>query len=177
LQDSTFVLGDLDGDGADELAASTNNELRIVYGTSARYAGRVELQPDLTFVSQGPYWSVTLADLNGDGLQDLQVEANDEVRPIPENWDPIPATSLRHYTVLGTGTRLTGQQPPLDKVFQPIGYTLPAALTGNNTGFGGTPLGDVDADGSTDLLAGVSNADDPSDGRLYLLPGSMRAPE
>jgi hypothetical protein len=170
------VLGDLDGDGADELAAATNNELRIVYGTSARYAGRVELQSDLTIVNQGPYWGLTLADVNGDGLQDLLIQANQEVRPIPESWDPIPAINLRHYAVLGTGTRLIGQQPPLDTVFQPVGYTLPAALMGS-AGVGGTPIGDIDGDGSTDLLAGVLSNDDPSDGVLYLLPGTMRAPE
>jgi len=175
LQDNLFVLGDLDGDGADELATSTNNELRISYGASVPYAGSVQLQPDLTFVNQGPFWSMTLADVNGDGMQDLLLEANQTVRPIAENWDPIPAISLRQYTVFGTGTRLAGQQPPLDTVFKPVGYTLPAALTGE-LGFGVAGIGDIDGDGSTDLISGASSAD-PTDGVVYLLPGSMRAPE
>lgn len=175
-QDNLFVLGDLDGDGADELATSTNNELRIVYGASARYTGRSQLQSDLTFVNQGPYWSITLADVNSDGMQDLLVDANETVRPISESWDPIPAISLRFYTVLGTGKRLTGQQPPLDTVYQPVGYTLPPELTAQPS-FGVAAIGDIDGDGSTDLLSTVSSVEKPADGVVYLLPGAMRAPE
>lgn len=175
-QESLFVLGDLDGDGADELVASTKNELRVVYGTSTRYAGRAQLQPGLTFVNQGPYWSAALADVNGDGRQDLLVEGNRAVRAVPESWDPIPTISLRQYIVFGTGARLRGQHPPLDTLFQPVGYTLPAALLGD-VGFGVGAIGDIDGDGSTDLVSSASSGDDPTDTVLFLLPGSMRAPE
>jgi hypothetical protein len=145
-----------------------------VYGSQTRFAGHVQPQPELTFVDKGPYNTVSVGDINGDGRPDLVFQGNSFSYHI-DDWEAAPMLSMRLYVVRGTGTRWTGEQRDTDSVFQPVGYTAPEVLNGGgfNVSFGG----DLDGDGSADLVLGAPGQQDPADSLVYLLPGSMIDPE
>jgi hypothetical protein len=171
----TQCFGDLDGDGADDIVANDGNELRITYGSRTRFYGVVTLAPDLTFFDQGPYSSPIVGDYDADGFADFIISADQDIK----HFDHFDAQSVDSalYELRGTGQRLTGRlQLDNTQLYHPVGYPLPAPLA--NGGFYAAPIGDVDGDGSSELVLGI---DPPiqrnSGGTVYLLPGSAREPE
>jgi hypothetical protein len=162
--DFPLPIGDVDGDGADDLVVQTPGQLGIVYGSPTRLSGRLDLTPDVTFSVKGPFLSHFLDDNNGDGLPDLVFQGFSTANP----------NDMILYVVYGTGTRLTGEQGDKAQVFQPRGYIGPDAL--DTGGFYSTSGGDFDGDGSTDLILGTPSRDGTSN-VTWLLPGAMLEPE
>lgn len=81
------------------------------------------------------------------------------------------------YQVKGTGKRLTGSvQLTSAEIYQPIGYPAPMVLD-NSGGFAIHAGGDLDGDGSSDLIIGAPGQQDPADSYVPLLPGAARAPD
>jgi len=170
---SVTIIGDVDGDGLDDFSLQQDNALSIVYGSPTRLTGRVQLKPDMQFLDKGPYFALFLADTNGDGLRDLIFTGNDEKRHIDSGFPP-PQGSQRLYVAPGTGMRLTGEVEA-DKLFEPVGYPAPVALTSGE--FYAGLAGDFDGDGSADLTLSSWNPMEPTETFVYLLPGSMQAPD
>ncbi|HJX52702.1 MAG TPA: hypothetical protein VJ801_08055 [Polyangia bacterium] len=172
-------LGDLDGDGFDDLAVSTchnpgqsgdtGSDTNILFG-----------RPDLSTL-QGP-WDVTFpntsslvsADVDGDGIRDLIVgnpDANDGNGVV--------------YIRRGTGARLSGSiDPTLGSLAIPSSYRGNGSCLscGEAVGLWLIAGSDVDNDGVADILVGAdvatdANSDpinDPviSAGHAYLLRGA-----
>ena len=168
--DYAVPLGDLDGDGFDDLAVSTchnpgqtddpGSDTNILFG-----------RPDLSTL-QGP-WDVTFpnttalvsADVDGDGIRDL-IMAN----PYANNGNGVV------YIRRGTGARVSGSiDPNLGSLAIPSAYRE----------FFGLWLivgSDVDKDGLADILVGADVATDAngdpindpliSTGHAYLLRGA-----
>jgi hypothetical protein len=167
LGPGTSIVGDIDGDGADDLSVGFSGESKFVYGSSARYSGVVTPQADLLFAERSG--SISIGDFNADGLTDMLVTAG--VVTEPNGAEPAPPAAT--YELRGTGTRLTGRKVlQQSELYRPVGYAAPEAL---NTAAGGS-IGDIDGDGSTDLLgiatdeAGVASA-------VYILPGNGPTPD
>lgn len=177
--DYPMVIGDLDGDGADDLATAWLNDMEIFYGSHQRYSGPVDLKADLTFYDQGSYNNPVVGDYNADGQPDLLFVGNHKTRHW-EDWETVSEGDDFHlvvYQVKGTGKRLTGPvQLTSDQVYQPIGYPAPMVLD-NSGGFAIHPGGDFDGDGSSDLVIGAPGQQDPADSYVLLLPGAARAPD
>lgn len=172
LETSLFVIGDLDSDGADDIALSKTDQLQIVYGSPTRFAGRVQVQADLTFANKGPYVTPSVGDVNGDGHPDLLFHANAIERRI-EDWDVVPL-DVRLHVAYGTGSRMNAAERGVASLFEPVGYTAPT-VEGN--GFAAMPIGDIDGDGSSDLVLGARGEKDPRDATVHLMPGSTPAPD
>ena len=172
--DWPYVIGDLDDDGRDDLAAFGLNELQVYYSSKQRYAGRVEAQADLTFYDQGPYNNPLVGDFNSDGRPDLIFVGNAETK----HWDDW-ATGPMHLVVNqvdGTGERLTGRhQLTSADVYKPIGYAAPPVL--DTGGFNLQVAGDFDGDGSSDIIVGAPGQEDPAESYVLLLPGAARTPD
>lgn len=176
-QSSPFDIGDLDGDGIDDLATSGLNELNITYGSSRRWSGVVTPIPDLTFFDQAPYDSAIVGDLDADGKPDLLVRANREIAHFKDALS-IPETVSVLYQVQGTAKRLTGRhQLDVSQIYHPVGYALPSEL--ESSYYAPALTGDVDGDGTSDLIATTlpETAGSDSTNNVYLLPGTMRDPD
>jgi len=128
----------------------------------------VLLQGELTSADRGPYFAVSAGDVNGDGHRDLLFHAYDEERRVV-SWDAVSGTDGL-YVKYGTAERLG-----VETLFQPVGYPAPEAL--HLGGYAALPVGDVDGDGSTDLMFSAGGGDDPRKNPVYLLPGSVPAPD
>jgi hypothetical protein len=165
-----WIGGDIDEDGRGDIQIYSAGETKVVYGSSTRYSGRVTLEADLIFTGQS--CNVHVGDFNGDGLRDLIINSI----PVVDGWkegDPVPENSI--YELRGTGTRLTGRKELLPaELYRPVGYAAPEAV--KRTGLG--PYGDIDGDGSTELVGfELSDPASSSEGAVYLLPGSTPAPD
>lgn len=169
-ESSPWMVGDIDGDGADDLQIYSSGETQVVYGSSTRYAGTVTPQADLIFTGQS--CSVRVGDFNGDGLNDMLVSAMPASEGLSPD-EPPPPSEL--YELRGTGERLTGRkqlQPA--EIYRPVGYAAPPGLA--RTGL--SPFGDIDGDGSTDLASfAYTDPENNQEGAIYLLPGSTPSPQ
>jgi hypothetical protein len=162
------IVGDIDGDGADDIQISPFGDIKIVYGSTTRYSGVATLEPGLTF--PGTSGAVQIGDYNADGLNDLLISASSSAASELE----VPTTPPVLYELRGTGTRLTGQQTLQPaQLYRPVGYAAPEAVS--NTG-SAEPIGDFDGDGSTDLIASDWNEHGTATA-VYLLPGIGPEPD
>jgi hypothetical protein len=178
--DYAVPLGDLDGDGFDDLAITTchnrgqtddpGSDASIIFG-----------RPDLSTL-QGP-WDVTFpntgalvsADVDGDGIRDLIV-----ANPSANNGNGVV------YIRRGTGTRLSGSiDPTLGSLAIPSSYRRNDSCSSCYNEAVGDWLAvgsDVDGDGLAEILVGASWVQGPDwqpindpvlgTGHAYLLRGA-----
>ena len=149
-------IGDINGDGAPDFAVGALGKVYVVYG------GKQLIGVTLENVAQGTGGFVILGDsigtslsgagdFNNDGYHDLLVGADEKAYLFFGSSDPIP--SPRSVDV---GLELTGEQ--------------------QGSAFGGSiaGIGDIDADGFSDIAIAATHYDTPDKmdvGRIYVLFG------
>jgi hypothetical protein len=178
-------VGDVDGDGIDDLQTASGLSFRgIVYGSKQRWSGNVVLAPAFEIAPKDPVDALAgggiggleAGDIDGDGRPDIiavEIGGYDTGRP----------GAL--YIVHGDGQRTTGRIRLNETQIVKSG-----SLTQRTNKFGsefmdndalGSSLafGDVDGDGSVDVLATAPGTSAPgaleawSGGTVYLLPGAQ----
>jgi hypothetical protein len=172
-------LPDIDGDGSDEL---TWKDFSLLPNTYVTYGGdgllsRLALEPDLDVAADNQaVGTMTAADLDGDGVEDLIVATS---RLLSEP-DPASVPAGGIYVVPGGSAPRSGQLVLPDRHL----------LLGGNDGVSQGPLigpfgnsldagGDVTGDGIADLLATVAVMDGSPFGRsrVLLIPGGLKRSE
>jgi hypothetical protein len=165
-------LGDLDADGKDDLAVLTRGDVfEVAYGK--RWAGESALETDLQVVGPRPNDHVMLAaagDLDSDGFPELLLN----VAAPPNDNFLITDYETRVYVLRGTGKRLRGriQLSENDRWTPPV--TQPADTVGM---FNLMLAGDIDGDGSQELLTSFVSIDPSHTSPVYLLPSTPRSPD
>jgi hypothetical protein len=166
-------LGDLDGDGKDDLALMGRIDVfEIAYGQ--RWSGESGPEPDLTF-STAPdkrIYQAAAGDVDGDGFPELLFNVVDV--PVDDMTTPTVTVTSTMYVLRGTGERLRGEirlsendrwDPPVAK---PAGESLITLVLG----------GDIDGDGSQEILTSSTSLGGLSEnGPVYLIPSTPRAPD
>jgi hypothetical protein len=155
--------GDLDGDGALDLALSSNTSGQAyVFFELLGTAGGVDVtDADAVWSGTANSFASSLAaasDLDDDGIDDLAIGASGD--------DTIASNAGAVYLFLGGGW--TGALDSTDADVSITGTTAGDAL-----GSGLAAGGDLDADGTDDLLLGASGVDTvaSSGGAIYVLLG------
>jgi hypothetical protein len=199
---SVRTFGDLDDDGITDIAVrpSDYSNTQIVYGTRERWSGSITRDADLTIeppsgvlvdqfgrpvYSNSALGTVVTGDVDGDGHADIIAVEH-------SGFGQVGAI----YVVHGDGQRLTGVVQLSEKQLVKRGVTTkPLDIPGagvevpgeylDNDGLGDSlAIGDVNGDGSVDVLATAPGVYDssyysgygdaaPAEGKVYLLPGAQ----
>jgi hypothetical protein len=179
--DFAVPLGDLDGDGFDDLAVTTCHNPQQP-GALASDTNILFGRPDLSTLPGS--WNVTFpntnalvsADVDGDGIRDLIL-----ADPSASNGNGNGVVYIRR----GTGARLSGSiDPTLGSLAIPSSYRCNGSLVACGEFLGRWLMvgSDVDGDGLADILVGANVAKDAngdpindplmSTGHAYLLRGA-----
>ena len=181
---SVAAAGDISGDGIDDLIVGANRadpngsdsgRSYVVFGRSSGFTSPLQLSAlDGTngFKLDGETASdysgssvATAGDVNNDGLDDLIVGA----------WlaDPNGSYSGRSYVVFGK-TGGFASPLPLSSLDGTNGFKLDGEVAGDLSGISVATAGDVNGDGSGDLIVGAYGADPngkSDSGRSYVVFG------
>ncbi|RKY20110.1 MAG: hypothetical protein DRQ55_08790 [Planctomycetota bacterium] len=170
-------LGDLDGDGVEDMAVgailddSGNGDAGAVYVLFLNSDGTVKQHVKIsseaagfeTLLDQQDHFGrgvANIGDLNGDGVTDLAVGAV---------WDDDGAekAGATYVLLMASDGTVIGEQ----KISATEGNFSATLQEGDTFGNSLAPLGDLNADGSLDIAVGADHDDDgsPDAGAVYLL--------
>jgi hypothetical protein len=176
-----FMFGDADGDGASDVAFVDETErLYVMYGSKQRLLGEQVVSRDLEIARGSSTFSVMIAagDIDGDASPEIVI-ADAMYGTDESETGPAPMGAM--YIARGIGERRTGRYDlgnDLWKVGEgPSSGAEPNGFFAGGPGLGATlsMAGDVDGDGSSDIVAGSLNAG--TAGAVYLFPSTPRAPD
>ncbi len=181
------ALGDINGDGRDDLIVGAPNadpnggnsgSSYVVFGKATPFAATLAL-PSLNGTNgfrldgvapddRSGYWVSAAGDMNDDGHDDLSVGAL--------NADPNGDSSGSSYVVFGKVTPFSATLA-LSSLDGTNGFRLDGVAAGDVSGQSVSAAGDINGDGRGDLVIGASRADPngSNSGSSYVVFG--RAPE
>ncbi|MFG0256735.1 MAG: integrin alpha [Phycisphaerales bacterium JB043] len=158
----TSLVGDIDGDGAQDIYTTDWNSARAGTGAGriAIYSGRtLEILHDIDGQDAGENFGIgtcETGDLDGDGCDDFAIGAW-------QNSDGAENAG-KVYVYSGKSGELLN--------------TITSTVAGETFGFDVTDLGDVDGDGTLDLLitSGYSPANGQRSGRVWVVSSGVSNP-
>jgi hypothetical protein len=178
------TIGDVDGDGCDDLATWEFNEddgtfaprTWVIYGLSTRWSGAttparglaIALPVDPPPDSGGGIAGIRAADIDQDGKQDIVLA------------DP---TASQLYLIRGNGERRTGSYrlQESELLMKGVHFARGTEMVSDYLGTTIDVNGDLDGNGGPDVLAGApGQLDDDWDfsgGTVYVIPGSGLRPQ
>ena len=183
-------VGDLDGDGRDELAVMSNTADSNDVTPNRTNNGRVFVMPGqsgtgrqdastgalLTLIGASPFTTASpwgqmsfvtpVGDVDGDGTGDLGVAE-------------YTATALGRTTAAGAVYVVSGAQRGKRDLAQPSTslFAVAGAFAGHRLGTGLAGLGDVNGDGAADLLIGADSTAAANSDAAYVVYGAKDDPE
>lgn len=162
------LVGDIDGDGSPDVVANSDE-----WGPSlVALAADGTMKPGwplLLIDALGPLYWFGLADLDGDGADEVVVPAR--ARSVFTNYGPEIHTTL--YAIRGDGTPLPGW--PVDLNFDPW---FPVDSLQDDVGRAGMATGDLDFDGHAEVVVcfDIINNGNTSSGMIFVFnaDGTLR---
>jgi hypothetical protein len=169
---SLIAVGDVDGDGSNDLLLSHVDALAIAYGR--RWSGAVTLEPELIIElepsSLYAWLAATADDIDGDRSPDIALAV---VNYEPESSTAPEVLQNRFYVVRGIGERVVGRIQ-LDDSYLAPSDAMPVPSSSEDWSI--SSAGDVDGDGGHDILSATpTSAGHP--GAVTLIPSTPRRPD
>jgi len=146
------LIGDLDGDGAEDLAVTFLDTVDVVSSKKGSLLHRLARSEKDDLWMRFGHRVCSLGDIDGDGVHDLVLSE-------PHEWF---GGVLRAYSGRD-GKPLWTKAPPPEVDVRSLGYSLAV-------------VGDVDGDGIDDVIAGTSGSDTAAPGCAVLLSGKKGTP-
>lgn len=125
------------------------------------------------------YWTghsiSNIGDVNGDGVCDFLIATRSDIR-VDHGYSSVPGSV---YVIFGK--ERTELFPPVIDLshLEGVGCVVTGAIPGDNFGWRGSPLGDINGDGINDFIVGAGNADPngvTDGGKAYVFFGRLDFP-
>jgi len=176
-----MALGDVDADGVGDLAFVQWGQVDVAYGQNERWSSDVTLEPDLSLTFEnagGPTTALAIGDIDADGAPDIVV--GDATYGSEASGTETGVGAL--YVIRGSGQRLLGTRAVTDADIVAYGQFLQPDPT--RTGSPGAAalgssiaLGDINGDGSDDILVTAAGTDPrATSGAVLFIPSGPGTP-